>query len=259
MDRGARRGGGRRGVPAATAGGRRVHPRRHPADRGGVPVPECLHPRTRRRPTGARVDPRRRLRDRPRGRQHLPRRRARAGGGRRRRDRQLPARRPWLAVAPGTGVGARRARGQLGPARPDRRSAVGPAQRRRVRRRPGPGDARRPVGGGAQRHGPARRAGGRRTVRATDRPVAAAGRHRAGSRGRDRLGRRAQRRARRRSLRPGDASRGSARPAGGGARAAAGTATLPRDPRRRPADARSCRPAAGRRLTTRAPRLRSTC
>ena len=93
----------------------------------GVPEPERLHARARRRPAGARLDPRRRFRDRPRGGASIYR-----GGGSHGPAGavivtvELPARQPRLARAPGSGPGPGRARRQLGPARPDRGPALGP-------------------------------------------------------------------------------------------------------------------------------------
>ena len=99
--------------------------------------------REQRGPTRARVDPRRR----PDAGCRAQLRRLRAGRGWRRcRHDQLPARRPWLPVAPGVGVVARRAFRQLRTDGSAGRAALGAGEHRAVRRRPAEGGHRGPIG-----------------------------------------------------------------------------------------------------------------
>ncbi len=84
------------------------------------------------------------------------RRREPRAQGRRGRVHQLPPQPVRLPRPPGADRGVRaRLVGQLRAARPDRGAAVGAAERRRVRRGPGPGDGVRRVGRRHQHHLPA--------------------------------------------------------------------------------------------------------
>ena len=128
------------------------HPRAGAAGRR-LPQPQRVHPRSRQRPApGARLDPRRRLHRRWQHEPLVPRPpvRPRRGGG---RQHQLPARGGGLPLHP-------RCAGQPGGARLDHGPRVGAGQRGCLRRRPGTGHHRRPVGRrGRLRHPPHRARG----------------------------------------------------------------------------------------------------
>ena len=151
---------GRRSVRADRAQAAVPAPVRRAAARAGdrrrrLPEPERLDPGSRRfGPPGHGVDPRRRVRERLRGRPRLRRGPLRA---RRRglRDDQLP---PRLRRLPPPG----RRHPEPRAARPDRGPGVGAGEHRGVRRRSGPGDDLRRVGGRDERHDAAVDAHGRR-------------------------------------------------------------------------------------------------
>lgn len=122
---------------------RRVQPHRQHGR--GLPVPQCPHTRPHQRPASPGAGVAARRRQRVRRRQRLRRRRAcPTGSGR--GDRQLP---PWSTGVPRPPRPVGRERGprlrRLRPDGPAGRPALGTAQHRCLRRRPEPGDARRPV------------------------------------------------------------------------------------------------------------------
>ena len=130
------------------AAGQRQRP---PGRQRGLPVPQRVHaagPRLRtrsRRAPRARHDPRRRAHHRRR----RPARRVpdRDDRPHHRRVDQLPARPVRLPRRARARLGRGRRERQLRPARPGGRAALGAAQHRRLRRRPGQGHDRRRVGG----------------------------------------------------------------------------------------------------------------
>ena len=151
--RSRRRAGRASGRPRRTAAGARSWPAATAP--GWTTRTACTSTSTRRRALDCAVRP-----GAPRAR-HDPRRRAHHRRGRparrvadrhdrphHRRVDQLPARPVRLPRrCPGSALGRGRRERQLRPARPGGRAALGAAQHRRVRRRPGQGHDRRRVGG----------------------------------------------------------------------------------------------------------------
>lgn len=140
-------------------GGARCHPGRHPMRATGAGLEQCDGQARQRRlslrrgadanaaagqaAAGVRVDSRRRQCGRRRRRPPAdqPGRTGRAGG-----DAAVPAWRARLPVAAGTARWRQPSRGQLRPARSDRRTAVGARQHRAIRWRSCAGHHRRAVG-----------------------------------------------------------------------------------------------------------------
>ncbi len=115
----------------------------------GLPLPERLDAREvgPREAAGARLHLRRRIPERRRLRAAL-RRREHGPQGHRRGVVELPHEHLRLLRASGADEGVAAPRlGQLRPARPGGGAAVGAAEHRRIRRRPGAGDHRRRIGG----------------------------------------------------------------------------------------------------------------